>query len=145
MKTYQTKTGIPLTVIQGEGRGNGIPCGSLRVVQPQERQPVSILDGALITVSRPVSYANPHVTITVKVPRVSYDRNRVGGLVVECSNYLFRRYGLNAHNPTVGGLKTRSRKGFKTLCFEYEIPETQAKRLGFKDNYGEMHFLQKNA
>lgn len=145
MKTYQTKTGVPLTVIQGGGQGDGIPCGSLRVVQPHERRVVSIYDEASISISRPVSYAKPHVTITLKVPSDNYKRNRVGGFVVDASNYLYRQYNIKSHNPTVSGLNTRSKKGFKTLEFEYEITEIEAKSLGFADKYGEVVFLQKRA
>ena len=39
---YQTKTGIVLTVIQGLGQGDGVPCGRLSLVteltKPIERQ-----------------------------------------------------------------------------------------------------------
>lgn len=36
MKQYFTKTGIELMVIQGEGLGDGIPCGFLKVVAPED-------------------------------------------------------------------------------------------------------------
>lgn len=35
MKQYQTKTGINLSVIKGEGQGNGIPRGFLKLLGKQ--------------------------------------------------------------------------------------------------------------
>jgi hypothetical protein len=120
-----------LTLIQGEGLGDGIPRAKLRLVGPNETG--SLFDQAKVAVLRQNYIGADVIELLVEVKLDAKLLKRHGyfdGVVIDCKNWLYGRFGLGGV-PSVGGLRDRAKRGFKTVTFHFEISLDQAKRLGF--------------
>lgn len=148
LKEYQTKTGVALTLIQGGGQGDGIPRGVLRLVGAGETSDDVQFHAASVVIERGDYIGTQPIELVVKLDVDAAWSKRVGnidGLVIDLGNWLYRRFNIGAHCPTVGGLKDRAKNSTKTLVFHYEIHPSVAAAHGFRDSWNETLLLQKGA
>lgn len=150
MRQFYTRTGIALSLVNGLGQGDGVPRGVLRLTEPNETAPIyTALENHFrdATVSiRVIGYGDDTVLcVKMRIDAKSLKRqNYIGGLVCDVSNWVYRRFGVGASNPSISGLnkQNRAKMGQKELVFHYEISRVDASKLGFRHQYGECLILK---
>lgn len=140
---YKTKTGTELRVIQGGGLGDGIPQGKLRVATEADIMDKGIFAGASIVVGREVyGDQRPYIKVTLQVDAKQYRKAGAGGTVLDVSNWLYQRFGLSVHYPTVGVSK-RAKGGKLEMDLSYQIGADVARDLGLSNDWAARLILKR--
>lgn len=139
MRQYQTKTGVILTVINGQGLGDGVPKAKLKALSDLDGYSLDLLkrfETARIVINRN-SYDNEtfalevYFTIDAKNWTKPSKRHGVLGLLtVDVSNYLSRFHGLSQYAVPSVDTSRRSKNGLKHLTFSYSISRETALNMG---------------
>lgn len=143
-KTYQTKTGVELRVIDG-GQCEVSDSSDFESMLPQfdayTQKLMAQFDTARISLSH-VDYIGLsafELTVNVKIDASQWTKakNRhalLGDLTLDLSNYLSRMHGLNEYVVPNIDSSVNAKNGLKTLVFRYQVSESTAYAMGASQN-----------
>ena len=133
---YHTKTGIILSVLKGDGLGDGIKRAKLRLCAPDELASYWNETLSVRLESAPYFGAN----YTEMVVTFQFETKLIPVLLSELcqiENFLCKRFNLGTIGNKNYGVDKRAKLGFKGVTYRFGILSQDATRLGFKGNYAE--------